>query len=185
MSRSRCLYQIRSPNVRVVDTHTLTRTSFNTSSSLPALDVINNFVTLATSASNLIAPPVAVLGLTYTFVQWLSTTALDNVYAAFCSFIPLYILIFIGGQWGRAAVQKLLIAYTVDLIRVLRELFDITLRPDLALTTTWTELRAAFEAYEQSQARQRIHHKICRTSQGDRTLTADDICNKVRELLRE
>ena len=63
----------------VLLTHTPTRTSFNTSSSLPALDVINNFVTLATSASTLIAPPVAVLGLTYTFVQWLSTTALDNV----------------------------------------------------------------------------------------------------------
>src|ERR1700761_9838690 len=81
---------------------------------------------------------------------------------------------------GRSSVQRLVIAYTVDLIRVLRELFDITLRPDLALTTSWAELQAAFEAYEQSQARQRIHHKICRTSHGDRALTADDICNKVR-----
>jgi hypothetical protein len=85
---------------------------------------------------------------------------------------------------GRAAVQRLLIAYTVDLIRVLKELFDITLRPELALTTTWTELRAAFEVYERSHARQRIHKRICATaSQG--TLTAEDICNKVRELLRE
>jgi len=130
---------------------------------LPAVDVINNFVTLATSASSLIAPPVAVLGLTYAFVQWLSTTALDNV----------------------TAVQRLLIAYTVDLIRVLRELFDITLRPELALTTTWTELRAAFETYEQSNARLHIHKRICtETPQGKHALTAEDVGNKVRELLR-
>jgi len=40
-------------------------------SSIPAVDVINQFVTLATSAPARIAPPVAILGLTYTFVQWL------------------------------------------------------------------------------------------------------------------
>ena len=87
---------------------------------------------------------------------------------------------------GRAAVQRLLIAYTVDLICVLRELFDITLRPELALTTTWTELRAAVEVHERSEARQRIHKRICAmTPQGENTLTAEDICNKVREFLRE
>ena len=84
---------------------------------------------------------------------------------------------------GRPSVQRLLIAHTVDLICVLRKLFDITLRPELLLTTTWTELREAFEAYERSYSRQRIHESICsRTTQ---TLTADGIGEKIRELLRE
>lgn len=53
----------------------------NLSLSPPAVDVINNFVTLATSASAPIAPPVAILGLTYAFVNWVSTTTLENAYA--------------------------------------------------------------------------------------------------------
>ncbi|KAF8269756.1 CHAT domain-containing protein [Lactarius quietus] len=119
-------------------------------SSLPVADVINQFVTLATSAAAPIAPPVAILGLTYTFVQWLSTAALENVSSV-----------------------RLLVAYTVDLIRVLRELFDITLRPDLALKATWTEIQAAFEAYERSQSRQRVHEMICsKTAQDEQALTA-------------
>jgi len=83
-----------------------------------------------------------------------------------------------------AAVQRLLIAYTVDLIRVLRELFDITLRPELALAVTWMELRSAFEAYEQSKARQHIHERVCAETHGI-ALTAEDVGNRVRELLRE
>ncbi len=84
----------------------------------------------------------------------------------------------------RPAVQRLLIAYTVDLISVLRELFDITLRPELALTTTWTELKEAFETYERSFSRQRIHNNISsKTPRGEQMLTADDISKKVRDLL--
>ena len=87
MSRSRCPSQIRCLNVRA-DTHY--GTSFDISLSFPAVDVINQFVTLASSAAAPIAPPVAILGLTYSFVQWLSTTALENVYA------PLSILTFLS-----------------------------------------------------------------------------------------
>ncbi|KAI9463259.1 hypothetical protein BJY52DRAFT_74397 [Lactarius psammicola] len=130
---------------------------------LPNVDVISQFVTLVTAASAPIAPPVAILGLTYLFVQWLSTTVLENV----------------------PSVQRLLIAYTVDLISVLRELFDITLRPELALTTTWTELQEAFETYERSFSRQRIHNSISsETPRGEQMLTADGISRKVRELLQ-
>ena len=57
-------------------------TSFDLSLSPPAVDVINNFVALATSASAPIAPPVAILGLTYAFVNWVSTTTLENAYAS-------------------------------------------------------------------------------------------------------
>ena len=94
-----------------------------------------------------------------------------------------YILILL--VMSRSSVHRLVIAYTVDLIRVLRELFDITLRPDLALATGWTELQAAFEAYERSHSRLRIHKRICTKSGQDETLSADDISQKVRELLRD
>ena len=86
----------------------------------------------------------------------------------------------------RPEVQHLLIAYTVDLIAVLRELFYLTLRPDLALTTTWRELSEAFETYERSSSRQRIHKIICsKAPQGGQILTADGIDEKVRVLVKE
>jgi len=128
----------------------------------PNIDIISHFVSLVTAASAPIAPPVAILGLTYIFLQWLSTTVLENI----------------------PEVQRLLIAYTVDLISVLRELFDLTLQPALALTTTWQELREAFETYERSSSRQRIHGIICSKSpQGEQILTADGINEKVRVLV--
>ena len=86
----------------------------------------------------------------------------------------------------RAPVQRLLIAYTVDLIRVLRELFDITLRPDAKLVTTWRDLKEAFETYEQSHSRQHIHRSICsKSSQDGWIVTASDIRKKLRELLEK
>jgi len=132
---------------------------------LPAVDVINQFVTLASSAAapGPIAPHVALLGLRYTFVQWLSTTVQENT----------------------PSVQRLVMAYTVDLIRVLRELHDITHRPNLVLTASWVELQAAFEAYERSHSRQRIHERICSKTAHDEILSADEISQKVRELLQD
>ncbi len=44
----------------------------------PSRDVISEFVT---RASENIVPPAALLGLTETFVEWLSTTFLENEYA--------------------------------------------------------------------------------------------------------
>ena len=87
---------------------------------------------------------------------------------------------------GRPDVQRLLIAYIVDLIRVLIELFNLTIRFELALTTTWTEIQAAFEIYEKSSACQRIHERIrSKTTRDDQRMVADDISRMVRELLRE
>jgi hypothetical protein len=87
---------------------------------------------------------------------------------------------------SRPSVQRLLIAYTVDLIGVLRELFYFTLKPDLALTTTWPVLQEAFQAYERSSCRQRAHDSICSEYQlGDKVLTANGIDKKVHELLNE
>ena len=55
--------------------------SFDVSLSRPNIDIISQFVSLVTAASAPIAPPVAILGLTYLFVQWLSTAVLENMYA--------------------------------------------------------------------------------------------------------
>ncbi|KAI9432389.1 hypothetical protein H4582DRAFT_2131814 [Lactarius indigo] len=141
----------------VQDVHTKPNVSV-----LPNVDIISQFVDLVTVAPAPIAPPVAILGLSYVFVKWLSTTQLE-------SSIP--------------SVQRLLIAYTVDLVGVLRELFDITLRPDLALTTTWKELQVAFESYERSYSRQRIHNSIYSNTTHGQQMTVDDISRMVRELL--
>ncbi|KAH9045199.1 hypothetical protein EDB85DRAFT_2270248 [Lactarius pseudohatsudake] len=133
----------------------------------PDDDVINQYVTpVATApASIMIAPPVAILGSVDIFVQWLSTTVLENV----------------------PSVQRVLIAYTVDLVSVLVELFGITLRPEFAFMTTWTELQTAFEAYEGSPSRQRIRESICSktTRDDEKILTAGGISRKLRELLQE
>jgi len=133
-------------------------------STRPNLERISQFVSLVTAACPPIAPPAAILGLAYVYVDWLAKTVLANV----------------------PSVQRLLIAYTVDLIGVLRELFDFTLKPDLALTTTWPVLQEAFQAYERSDCRECVHNSICSEyPQGEKILTADGISEKVRELLKE
>jgi len=87
---------------------------------------------------------------------------------------------------SRPSVQRLLIAYTVDLIGVLKELFYFTLKPDLALKTTWPVLQEAFQAYERSSCRQRVHDSICSEyPQGGKILTADGINEMVRDLVME
>ncbi|KAF8960038.1 hypothetical protein BDZ97DRAFT_1357110 [Flammula alnicola] len=48
-------------------------------STRPNIDIISQFVSLVTAAAAPIAPPVAILGLTFIFVQWLSTAVLENV----------------------------------------------------------------------------------------------------------
>ena len=87
---------------------------------------------------------------------------------------------------ARPSIQRLLVAYTVDLIIVLRELFDLTLQPDKALTTTWQELKEAFETYERSPSRHRIHNHIySKSTQGEIFIIADGIGEKVRDLVGE
>ena len=76
------------PLPQSVCVHTLP-TSFDIFLSFPPdVSTILQFVTLATAASAPIFPPVAILGTTYVFVQWLSMAVLENVY------VPLPILTF-------------------------------------------------------------------------------------------
>jgi hypothetical protein len=55
---------------------------FDVSLSPPNIDIISQFVSLVTAASAPIAPPVAILGLSYIFLQWLSTTVLENMFVS-------------------------------------------------------------------------------------------------------
>ena len=87
---------------------------------------------------------------------------------------------------NRPTVQQLLIAYAVDLICILKGLFNLTIAPCLTLTTTWTELEVVFKNYAQSPSRQRIYEIICSIpTRYEQSLTVDDIRREVCELLRE
>lgn len=153
--------------------------SFDVSLSRPNIATISQFVSLVTATSAPIAPPVAILGLSYIFLNWLSNNVLENM----C--VPPICMIWYLLQTPRSDVQRLLIAYIVDLINGLRELFDFTVKPASALLPTWKELSEAFEAYERSFSRQRIHNSICSgAQQGEQILTADGLDEKVRALVR-
>lgn len=77
-------------------------------------------------------------------------------------------------------------AYTIDLISVLKSLFDFTLKPDLAGTTNWEVLKEAFEDYERSSKRKEIHD-ICRSlfEKNDQILSRDVFRQTVKRLLDE
>jgi hypothetical protein len=75
-------------------------------------------------------------------------------------------------------------AYTVDLILVLKSLFDFTLKPGLEGTPTWEVLQDAFEAYERSDSRRHIHDSVSSNFQrSERILDQDSISKKVAELV--
>jgi hypothetical protein len=80
----------------------------------------------------------------------------------------------------RSEAQRVLIAYIVDLIMVLIELFNITIRLELALTVTWDSLQEAFESYEKSSSRQRIHESIRSRKP---MVTTGEIRREIRRLL--
>jgi hypothetical protein len=45
----------------------------------PSLERISQFVSLVTAACPPIAPPAAILGLAYIYVEWLAKTVLENM----------------------------------------------------------------------------------------------------------
>ncbi|KAI9571840.1 hypothetical protein HD554DRAFT_2299923 [Boletus coccyginus] len=128
----------------------------------PPLDTIAQFVSLINASTIPIAPPVAILGLAYFFVKWVSEAVLRNV----------------------PEVERLFMAYTIDLIAVLKSLFDFTLKPDLIGATNWGVLKEAFEAYERSQKRKEIHD-TCRSlyERNDRVLSREIFRQTIKDLL--
>ncbi|KAJ7939557.1 hypothetical protein B0H13DRAFT_1850343 [Mycena leptocephala] len=107
----------------------------HSNSSPVEMDKLTDFVTLCTAASPAIAPPAAILGLTFLFVKWLSDAVSDNM----------------------PDVQGVLIAYTVDLILVMKELFLIALQRKVFGKVTWGELTNAFQAYGKAQS---VHEEV-------------------------
>lgn len=132
----------------------------------PSLDGIGHLVNLITATGSIvpIAPPVAILGLTYFFVKWFSDAIIDHV----------------------PDVERLLMAYTIDLISVLRSLFDFTLKPDLVGTTNWKILIEAFEAFQYSERRKAIHDSCVEAYNGrPQILTREAFRQTVKNLLDE
>lgn len=77
-------------------------------------------------------------------------------------------------------------AYTVDLISVLKSLFDFTLKPDLAGTTNWEVLKEAFEDYERSNKRKEIHASCRSIYNGNNpTLNRENFRQIIHQLLDE
>ncbi|KAJ7832456.1 hypothetical protein B0H14DRAFT_3712156 [Mycena olivaceomarginata] len=102
------------------------------------IDKINQFVTLCTAATASFAPPAAVLGLTFLFVKWLSDAALENA----------------------VDVQRVLIAYIVDLILVMEELFQIALQPKVFGRVSWEALQEALHAYVLTASPRSTHDRV-------------------------
>jgi len=57
-------------------------------------------------------------------------------------------------------------AYTTDLITVLKSLFDVE-KPSFSEGTMWPELNRVFQTYEQLDPREQIHRRICAKFQHD------------------
>ncbi|KAJ7676351.1 hypothetical protein B0H17DRAFT_1080203 [Mycena rosella] len=129
----------------------------------PDIEKISQFVTLCTSVTAVIAPPVAILGLTYFFVSWISNAVLSNT----------------------PDVQHVLIAYTVDLILVLEELFKIALQPSLLGKISWKELEEAFEVYHRSTSQRSAHSdvRVLVERQGGSKLELTSIRQRMEELI--
>ncbi|KAH8998267.1 hypothetical protein EDB86DRAFT_825885 [Lactarius hatsudake] len=96
------------------------------------IDLMSRFIALVTSASPPTQPLESILGFAPNFVQSFSTAVLENT------------------SW----LQRFLMTYTVDLVSVLRKLFDTT------LTATWDGVQEAYGAYEKSGSRQNLHDRI-------------------------
>jgi len=82
-------------------------------------------------------------------------------------------------------VQCLLIAYTVDLILVLEELFKITLQPSLSGKISWDALQAGFEAYQRSMSLHSVHNEVrLLVEKCGRRLDKDGIRSGVDQLVK-
>ena len=77
-------------------------------------------------------------------------------------------------------------AYTIDLISVLRLLFDFTLKSNLAGPTDWRVLQEALEAYERSNNRNQNHASCWALyGKGDQAPTRENFRQTIKQLLDE
>ncbi|KAJ7893582.1 hypothetical protein B0H13DRAFT_2037279 [Mycena leptocephala] len=130
----------------------------------PAVDIskISDFVTLCSAAAATMAPPAAILGLTFLFLNWISNVVIDNA----------------------PEVQRVFIAYTVDMILVLLELFKMKLPLDSG-EVIWGDVH---DALKQCGTFQDAHTAVMelvkqRASTGI-VPNVDALCGEVNALLR-
>jgi len=125
----------------------------------PNVDEAFKYVTLTAFASASLAggPAAASASVAALPAEWLTITLEKNLSEA----------------------GRMLVTYIVDLVKVLIELFGITLRADLALTTRREELHQAFEAYKTSPSCQSIHKSI----RSKKRWIGDDVGTEISHLL--
>ena len=76
-------------------------------------------------------------------------------------------------------------AYTTDLVTVLKSLFDIV-KPTFSEGTMWLELNKVFQAYGRLDPREQIHRRICANFQQDQQISdPGSFRRELRELLLE
>jgi len=76
-----------------------------------------------------------------------------------------------------------LMAYTTDLITVLKSLFDVV-KSSFSEGPMWSELSRVFQAYERLDPRQHFHRRICANFRLDRQISdVESIRHELRELL--
>jgi hypothetical protein len=87
----------------------------------------------------------------------------------------------------RPKVRRLLMTYIIDLTTVLKSLSDVLTRMSRSSAgISWLELKEAFDAYEHSGDRQRIHHRISLIFQQDQQISNADSFRRVfRELAED
>ena len=74
-------------------------------------------------------------------------------------------------------------AYTTDLITVLKSLFDVV-KPSFPGGTMWSELNSVFETYKRLDPREQTHSRICANFQLDRQIShPTSLRRELRELL--
>ncbi|KAJ7869221.1 hypothetical protein B0H14DRAFT_2728299 [Mycena olivaceomarginata] len=144
------------------------RNKEDTKSSPLDFEKISQFVQLCATASAAFAQPAAILGLSFAFFKWILDAVCDNVYISVIS-----TQIFFSPIFRRPEVQRVFIAYTVDLILVLRELFDFTLQPQKAGRVTWDDLGEAWAAYHRTPSQAEVHSKITELVKKHKGLSAD------------
>ncbi|KAH9015511.1 hypothetical protein EDB85DRAFT_810210 [Lactarius pseudohatsudake] len=121
------------------------------------IDLISRFIALVTSASPPTQPLESILDFAPNFMQSFSTAVLENT----------------------SGLQRFLMTYTVNLVSVLRKLFDTT----VTLTATWDGVQEAYGAYEQSGSRQNLHDRLLSTTaRGGHVLTKGDMDGVFRGL---
>ncbi|KAJ7455489.1 hypothetical protein FB451DRAFT_1277952 [Mycena latifolia] len=130
-------------------------------------DKIADFVALCNTASAAIAPPIAILGITVLFLKWISDAVLDNTPKA----------------------KRVLIAYTVDLLLVLEELFNMTL-PIESPAISLPIMQLAFQAYDSQRmgdkvVRDLVHQTVRHLVESHGRLDTDLAVESVKGLLQQ